>query len=648
MIQSVLGAERAEAEQALERVFRSRVFVKAQRSRRLLRYLVDMAVMDPGAAVKEYTLALEVFDRDADYDPAMDATVRVEASRLRARLREYYDEEGVADPLVIEVPKGRYAALLRRRELPPEMDSEGGELATAGLERVGAERVETTSGRRIRGWWMAAAASLAMLAVAGGLWVRGVPVEGGAAASGKAVTSLAILPIANGTGDATLNGVADGITDELIRQLSEVPALRLTAHGSVFRYRGLAADARAIGRKLGVAKVMTGVLRGGSRGPVLVAEVSDTGDGSVVISRAYPVDMGDLRLVEAGVQRDVLPALGAEMSARDPAMAGMPANGAAYQQFMEGESLAHGGSPEELRAAIQHFERAVALDPRFALGWSGLAAAHAFLGLYFEPPREQMPIAREDARRALELNSRLGEARGTMGVIDLVYDWDPIAAKGEMSLAGAEEAAMGVLSCTAHLLEGSGEPRVAEAMLERRMRYDPESAALIAEMGCVHYYRRDYPQALANYRQAMEEEPRSTVAYWGLGKTLTAMGRPEEAIRALDEFRQRNGFEPPILTSERGCALGHAGRRREAVALVRQMEAQARARFVDPYLIAAVYGAMDDRTSTFLWLGRAIEARSPFVISLPTDPRWDAMRSDARFGEMVERALRGKAEAAHA
>ncbi len=209
-----------------------------------------------------------------------------------------------------------------------------------------------------------------------------------------------------------------------------------------------------------------------------------------------------------------------------------------------------------------------------------------------------------------------------------------------MSLAGAEEAAIGVLSCTAHLLERAGEPRGAEAMLERRLRYDPESVALIAELGCVHYYRRDYADALGDYRRPMDKAPGSPVAYWGLGKTLIAMGRPDEAIEAIEQFRRRNAFEPPILRSERGCALGRAGRRREALEVARQMESEARVRFVDPYLIAAVYGAMENRIEAFLWLGRAIEVRSPFVISIQTDPRWDAMRSDARFGAVVERVQR--------
>lgn len=100
----------------LQRILQSRTFRKAQRSRRLLRYLTEAALCDPPLLVKEYTLALEVFDRDPAYDPAVDATVRVEASRLRSRLREYYDEEGQADALCIEVAKGSYRASFREHQ----------------------------------------------------------------------------------------------------------------------------------------------------------------------------------------------------------------------------------------------------------------------------------------------------------------------------------------------------------------------------------------------------------------------------------------------------------------------------------------------------------------------------------------------------
>ncbi len=236
MIQSVLGATRAEAEKALEQVLDSRVFAKAQRSRRLLRYLVEMSAADPAVTVKEYTLALDVFDRGADYDPATDATVRVEASRLRSRLREYYDEEGVTDPLMIEVPKGRYGAVLRRREMGRATDVG---VSPAEPVRTGPERVAVSGrGRRSWLWWVAAIACVAAVAVVGALWLRSVRANRTAGGSGRSVTSMAILPIVNQTGDATLDGLADGMTDELIRQLSEVPALRLLAHGSVFGTKG--------------------------------------------------------------------------------------------------------------------------------------------------------------------------------------------------------------------------------------------------------------------------------------------------------------------------------------------------------------------------------------------------------------------------
>lgn len=116
MLAPPMTVDRAEAEQALKRVLSSRVFAKAERSRRFLRYLVESALAQPPIAVKEYTIALDVFDRDKTYDSAVDATVRVEASRLRGRLREYYFDEGRGDDLVIDVPKGSYAAVLRTRK----------------------------------------------------------------------------------------------------------------------------------------------------------------------------------------------------------------------------------------------------------------------------------------------------------------------------------------------------------------------------------------------------------------------------------------------------------------------------------------------------------------------------------------------------
>ena len=642
--------DRQAIERQLERVLQSRVFERAQRSQRFLRYLVEAALEEPPVSVKEYTIAIDVFDRDADYDPSVDATVRVEASRLRGRLREFFDEEGRNDPWLIEVPKGGYAVALQRRVVPEAAMVEVSKAATVpAVEEVTLSRAGPGASRgRETGWprWVWALVTGCVLGVA----LTGAAVAwrfGRSQGRERAIVgaiSLAILPMANATGDAGLNYVADGLTDDLIRQLSQLPALRLMARSTMFRYRNRVGDAEAVAKALHVDAVMTGELRRTPEHLSLAVEVSRTGDGSVLLDREYIADADDLRVVQAEVQRDVLRKLSAESSALDPArvLHSVTSNPQAYQEFLQGVALARNGAPPDLHQAIGHFEKAVLLDPQFDLAWSALASEHLLLGLYFEAPRDHMPVARQFAERALGINSSLGEAHGSLGLIHLVYDWDMAAADAEMATAGAEEAAVSTLSCTAHLIERVGRPRRAEEMLRRMLTYDPQSSSLMAELGCVDFYRGDYEAALRHYQAALAADPRSPVAYWGMGKTLNAQGKHAEAISELEHFEQRNGFEPPLLEAEIGYAMGASGDRRGALSVVRRLEGKREHTFVDPYLLSVIYAAMNDRDAAFRCLKKALEVRSSFAISLLTEPKWEPFRTDPRFAALLQEMLHGK------
>lgn len=248
-----IAVDQAEAREQLARVLASQVFGKAQRSQRFLRYVV-------------------------------------EASRLRNRLRDYYAEEGRNDRLIIEVPKGAYAAVFSRNA-----GTAAARIAAAGADSdIHANGAAAEKRQSWPAW--AAGCLLAVLVGAVAVWTaqhraRVQPVPSGP-------VSLAILPFSNKTGDASLDYLSEGLTDSLIRQLSNVRALKLVAHDSVFRFRNETQDARGVGRKLGVANVMTGELRRAGHHLVLDAELSSVQDGSVLSSREYPAEGDDLRAAQ--------------------------------------------------------------------------------------------------------------------------------------------------------------------------------------------------------------------------------------------------------------------------------------------------------------------------------------------------------------
>jgi TolB-like protein/tetratricopeptide (TPR) repeat protein len=612
-----------EIEDELDRILSSKVFATAQRSQAFLRYVVERSLTDAPPPLKEFSIAMDVFARGHDYDPSIDATVRVEAGRLRSRLREYYDLEGSEDPVSIDVPKGGYCPTFTFRngkvgaakEAPPIVEQ--------------AMPVETATGRVSLGWSRWAVVGFVLLAlVAAGVWrwhssrkqVLTDP-------RGGQQIALAVLPFANETGDKGYDYLADGLTDNLIRQLSEIPPLKVMARGAVYRFRSSTEKAVSVGRLLHVDSVLTGEIHQANGKLTVDTELSNVTDGSIIESHRYLPEGDDLRPVQASITQDLIHGLKIELGARESAHTLRPVSSSieAYQEMLRGEGAARGNSPMELHNAIGHFEQAVKLDPKFIIAWSDLAQAHLLLGVYFEDPRQHMPQASEYATRALQLDPEYGEAHGTLGLVNLLYNWDYAAAASELASAEHEESALTVLSCTSHLMAQTGRTRDADEMVHRMLGYDPQSAQLIGELGCIDYYRGDYENAMQHYREAMAKDPHSPVPYWGLGKSLSLQGKYGEAVKVMRQFKFVNGFEPPLLTAEIGYALGREGKASEAQRAIAELREGSKSAYVDPYLVALIYLGMGDEQATLQWLNRAYAVRSPFLISISKEPKWKGM-----------------------
>ncbi len=617
-----------EIEEELDRILGSKVFATAQRSQAFLRYVVERSLTEGPPPLKEFSIAMDVFARGHDYDPAIDATVRVEAGRLRNRLREYYDIEGSGDPIYIDVPKGGYCPTFAFR------NGKNGAAKEVELIVDEAQSVETSPGRRAPlTWGRWTVVGLVLLAfVAVGVWRwhllrKQVSSDPGVGPGGGQQIALAVLPIANETGDKANDYLADGLTDNLIRQLSEIPPLKVMSRGAVYRFRSSTDKAVSVGRSLHVNSVLTGEMHQANGKLIVDTELSNMTDGSIIESHQYLPESDDLRPVQASITQDLIHGLKIELDARQSAHVMRPASSSieAYQEMLRGETGCQGNSPMELHDAIGHFEQAVKLDPKFTIAWSDLAQAHLLLGIYFEGPRQHMPQASEYATRALQLDPEFGEAHGTLGLVKLLYDWDYAAAASELASAKDQQSALTVLSCTSHLMAQTGRTRDADEMVHRMLGYDPQSAQLIGELGCIDYYRGDYENAMAYYRQAMAMDPHSPGPYWGLGKTLSLQGKYGQAVKVMRQFKPANGFEPPLLTAEIGYALGREGETDEAQREIAELREESKSAFVDPYLLSLIYLGMGDERLTLQWLNRAYVVRSSFLISISTEPKWRGM-----------------------
>ena len=451
-----------------------------------------------------------------------------------------------------------------------------------------------------------------------------------AAGTHPALISIAVLPIQNHTGDSSLDYVSDGTSQSIIRDLAGTLGLRVIGSTTVFHYRDKPQDAQGIGRTLGVDSVLVGQLQRNQDRLVLNMELSQTNDNSILLSHQYLLDIRDLRGVQADILHDTLQALSFDTTKlRGQSLLGPhTSNPQAYEEDLRGEALTRTDSPQAFHEAVQHFQKATELDPNFDRAWSDLAQAHLFLGIYYESPLDHMPIARLAALRALQLNPSLPEAHGSLGIIDLLYDWDYARAASELEKEGATRSAMSILACTVHLREQAGHPRGAEEEVRRLLSYDPQSEMLISELGCAAYYERHYDDAVHAYKSAMELDPSSPLPYLGLGRALTELGHDREAVAVLDSFAKRNGFAPPILLAESGYTSALMGDRAAAMQRVDALEKQAQSAYVDPYLIALIYHGLRDHDQTIFWLKKAAALHSALLFSVLSDPMWQDAQAD--------------------
>jgi TolB-like protein len=613
----------------LERVLGSAPFANSQRSQRFLRFVVEASLNNVEESLKEFAIAVDVFERNTSYDPSIDATVRVEAGRLRTRLREYYAEAGCHDPIIIEVPKGGYRATFTERSVP---DGAVPQALPAPAAEIAHEPMESPRWRRMA---PLALAAIVLITAIGGIvfWKKRTP-HTIAAANGQKV--LAVLPFSNQTGDSANSYLTEGMTETLIRQFSLIPQLRVISRAAADRV-----NKQNAASELGVGYLLTGALERNTDGRlVLNAELSDAKNGTVLRSNQYIPDEADLRPIQAEIVQDAVKGLGISPEIAQSAGAQKPltSSPAAFQNFLRGEAVARvRDNPENLREAIHDFEEAVRLDPSFAFAYSSMAEGHLALGIFYEAPRDHMPLARQYAQRALTLDPSMHQAHAILSLVDLLYDWNLPLAQTELEQADTRDHAIWQLGCTAHLLSLNGRYRHAEEDLESMLEFDPHSGMLIAELGCVKYYAGHYDESIRFYKQALGLDPHSVLGYWGMGRSLAREGRYKEALEDLKQFKKLNGFEPTIITAEIGFTEAMAGDRHAAMETLNQLTQESKQVYVDPYLRAVVYLGLKDHENTYAWLDRAYEDHSPFLISLATDPKWSAMRSDARFEALWNR-----------
>ena len=447
------------------------------------------------------------------------------------------------------------------------------------------------------------------------------------------------LPLVNATGDDRTEYLSDGISDALINSLSQFPQLRVMARGTVFSYKGKEVDPRKVGQELDVDAVFSGRLTQRDDTTIVQADLANAVDGTQIWGERYTRTQADLPALQEGIAVDILKQLRLGLSADEQQRLTKrhTNNAAAYRLYLEGRYHSSRLTMDGLKRGIELMNQAIAEDPTYALPYAGLADAYADASSVYLSSNEALPRARAAAEHALGLDPMLAEAHVVLGYITGTHDWHWAEAEQELqrtivlrpSYARAHEA-------YGHILMMQGRADEAIAAMTRARKLDPRSDLINATLGWFYYLARQYPEALAWSRRLVDADPHLIVAQYNLGMIYEQMGRHAEAVAAFEAARALEPTNAPVSAL---LCHGYAtsGDMRRARQLLLELTPEAHRGSLDATWIALIHAALDDKERAFIWLEKAYEARSDPLLFLKVDPKYDSLRSDPRFGQLVKR-----------
>jgi len=559
--------------QQLDRLLSSATFQQVERLKRFISFIVTEAAAGRGDELKEYVVGVQVFGKEPSFDPRTDPIVRVQARRLRARLLRYYHDEGQHDEVVIELPKGGYAPVFKRREGRP------------------APKPSLTAALASR-------------------------------------NTIAVVPFSDHSENGDLEYFCAGLTQEIIYRVTRIKGLRVIAVDAD------EADARqragmilrgSVRRADGKVRVTTHLVDSPSESYLwsesVDAPVRDTLEAhdaiaAAIIARLRPerFERGDPAWEQKPIE-----------------------NLAAHNLYIQGRYHLNQRTEEGLVKAAEFFDKAITEDPQYAQAHSGLSDAYSLLAHYgVRGPADAWTKAASSAATAVLLDGNSAEARTSLAHVKSTQDWDWRSAEREFQRAIALDPRYATahhwygISC----LVPMGRLDAALEQLTLAQSLDPVSSIIARDVAVAHYYRRNFAAALEQCDHTIELNPHFAPAYMTLSLVQEQLGDLEEALAALERAVSLAPLSPR-LHGALGRTLALAGRRAEATRTLRQLETLAGDRYVSPFEFASVHVALGEIDLGFKWLQKAREERVFELIAIRVDPRFDPLRANPRFDAIV-------------
>ena len=454
------------------------------------------------------------------------------------------------------------------------------------------------------------------------------------------IRSLAVLPLANLSGDPGQEYFAEGMADVLRQDLEGIHALRVVSRTSSTYYRGSNKPLPEIARQMNVDAVVDGsVLRSGSRVRISV-ELIQAANDTRLWGDTYERDLKDVFALQSEVARKIADEIRVTLTPRDRArLAQRPTpNPDAYLAYSKGRFFWNRRTEVDLKRAIAYFQQAIEKDPNYALAYDGLADCWLPLGWYaYMAPADTFPHAKAAVRKALALDDSLAEAHTSLAFVTLYYDRDWAGAEREFRRAiGLNPNYANAHHWYAEFLSLVGRDKEAIAESERARELDPLSNIINTWVGSRYFFARRYDEAIEQYRNAVEMDPDFVPVHLVLGHAFEQKHMYGEAIVELEKAVSLSGGSP-VYRASLAHAYGVAGRRNEARKLFGELSDLSKRKYVSSYDLALAALGVGATDQAFALLAQAVDERSPRAAFLTVDPRFDGLRSDARFRALIVR-----------
>ena len=450
------------------------------------------------------------------------------------------------------------------------------------------------------------------------------------------IESLAVMPLANLSGDPQQEYFADGMTEELITCLGKVAALRVISRTSVMQYKQTRKPLPTIATELNVDAIVEGaVMRSGNRVRITAQLIQAKADRHLW-AETYERDASDVMALQSEVAQAIAGQIQAKLTPLEHQLLAsiQSVNPAAHEAYLRGRYHWTKMTEEELKKGRAYFEQAIEIGPNYAPPYAGLADYYA--ESYELPFQMGLHKARQYAEKALSLDETLAEAHLSLGNIQY-HEWNWQEAQREFqrslelnpSYAEAHRRYSMYLSALGRRQESWGEIQTARQL-------DPLSVSVAGSMGWVAYFARDYDVAIKQCNEVLDIIPNSVDAYECLGLSYLAKGMYDQAVAACLRAMTLSEADPDRMVCL-GQAYAASGKTVEARRLLQELYQTSQRRNVPPYFFALLHAGLGEKEKAFVWLDKSYRERDPYLAWLKVSPAADPLRTDPRFDQLVRK-----------